>query len=131
MPTGSVMVTVVPDTKPLPAMVTGVPPETDPNPGETEVTVGGAGAATVKVTGMLLGDPPAPDAVTVTAPLYVPAARPAMLTPTVTVDGAVPLPGDAVSQEALVPAVHVSAPPPAFVTDNDWLAGLPPPTCAV
>ena len=43
--------------------------------GETD-NAGGAGGSTVKVTGIVFGEPVAPSAVTVTSVVYVPAARP-------------------------------------------------------
>jgi hypothetical protein len=50
-----------------------------------------------------------------------------MLTLTDTVDGVVLLAGVTESQVALLDAVQRSVPPPAFVTDIDWEAGLAPP----
>ena len=84
---------------------------------------------TVRVTGMLIGEPVAPVEVIVTVPLYVPALNPEVSTLTDTVAGAEPLPGVAESQGALLDAAQESVPPPAFVTDIVWEAGLAPPTC--
>ena len=91
----------------------------------------GGGAVTVRVTGMLIGEPVAPAEVIVTDPLYVPAASPEMSTLTVTVDGAAPLAGVAECQVALPDAAQESVPPPAFVTDIVWEAGLAPPAWPV
>ena len=86
---------------------------------------------TVRVTGMLIGEPVAPVEVIVTVPLYVPAPNPEMSTLTDTVDGATPLAGVAESQVALPDAAQESVPPPAFVTDIVWEAGLAPPAWPV
>ena len=86
---------------------------------------------TVSVTGMLIGEPVAPVEVIVTVPLYVPAANPEMSTPTDSVDGATPLAGVAESQGALSDAVQESVPPPVFVTDIVWEAGLASPAWPV
>ena len=58
----------------------------------------GAGAATVNVTAIDFGDPVAPLAVTVTAPVYVPAPRPLRFDPIVSVPVFVPEAGETVSQ---------------------------------
>src|SRR4051794_24647441 len=52
---------------------------------------GGVGGSTVRVTGMVFGEPVAPDAVTVTSVVYVPAARPVVDGVTVMVPAFVPL----------------------------------------
>jgi len=80
---------------------------------------------------MLTGEPVTPVEVIVTVPLYVPAPNPEVSTLTDTVDGASPLAGIAESQVALSDAAQESVPPPAFVTDIDWEAGLAPPACPV
>jgi hypothetical protein len=59
-------------------------------------------------------------------PLYVPAARPAVLTDTVAVDGAVPLAGETLSQVALSVADQVSVPPPVLLMLRLWFAGFGP-----
>ena len=78
------------------------------------------GAVTFSVTGMVLGLPAAPVDVTVTEPLYDPAARPAGLTETLTGAGTLPL-GVAASHEppVLVLAAVVKLIPevPAILTD--------------
>ena len=86
---------------------------------------------TVRVTGMLSGEPVTPVEVIVTVPLYVPAASPERSTLTDTVDGAAPLSGFAESQVALSDAAQGSVPPPAFVTDTAWDAGLASPVWPV
>jgi hypothetical protein len=60
----------------------------------------GTGAVTFKVTGTVTGLLVALAAVTVTLPVYVPAARPVGFTETLTLPGVVPLEGVAESQDA-------------------------------
>ena len=55
----------------------------------------------MNVTGIVAGEPPAPLAVTVTDPLYVPWASPAVFTDTDRLPGAVPPAGVTASHEAL------------------------------
>jgi len=81
----------------------------------------------VAVTGMVWGDPDAPDAVIVMVALLVPITSPAVFTDTVTELGAVPEAGESVSQEALLVAVQERVPAPEFVIDSDWEAGFPCP----
>src|SRR5256885_1055655 len=68
-------------------------------------SAGGVGGSTVRVTGMVFGEPVAPDAVTVTSVVYVPAARPVVDGVTVMVPAFVPLVGDTLSQAAPSEAV--------------------------
>ena len=86
---------------------------------------------TVRVTGTLTGELVAPVAVTVIAPLYVPGVRPAMLTETVTAEGAVPEVGLTLSHVALSVALQFNVPPPVLVMPRDWFAGFAPPAVAV
>jgi hypothetical protein len=81
--------------------------------------------ATTSVTGMVAGLPETPGAVTVTAPLYVAAARPVVLTEMLTVAGVVPL-GVAESQAA-PPVEVVNAVPDGPDTFTAWAAGAAPP----
>jgi hypothetical protein len=98
--------------------------------GET-ASAGGAGGSTVKVTGIVFGDPDAPAAVTVTSVVYVPAVRPLTDGVTVIVPAFVPLPGETVSQVALSATVQSIAPPPVLLTDSVFAAGLAPPWVAL
>jgi len=104
-------------------------------PGINLGEIGGNGvggeAVTVRVTGVLIGEPVAPVEVIVTVPLYAPAPNPEMSTLTDTVDGATPLAGVAESQGALPDAVQENVPPPASVTDIVWEAGLASPAWPV
>ena len=59
----------------------------------------------MNVTGIVFGEPLAPAAVTVTDPLYVPAASPAGEAVTVSVPGALPDAGDTASHAASSEAV--------------------------
>src|SRR3954470_2537751 len=63
-------------------------------------SAGGDEASTVSVTGIVLGEPVAPGAVTVTVAVYVPGLRPPASTDSATLCGAVPLAGDSDSQLA-------------------------------
>ena len=96
----------------------------------TGVPAGGGAVAIVSVTGTVRGEPCAPVAATVTLPVYVPAARPAMLADTFTVPAPVPLAGAAWSHGWSVAAVHVSVPPPLLETASGCAAGLAPPAVA-
>ena len=84
-----------------------MPPVTYPNVNAVGLTtrLGGPAAVTVNVTFTLCGLLPAPVAVTVTVPVYEPAANPEGFTPTLIVPGVLPLVGDAVSQVAEVVTV--------------------------
>ena len=62
----------------------------------------GTGAVTVRVTGTVLGLFDVPEAVIVTLPLYVPAARPAGFTETLTLPVVLPLEGVADNHAAEV-----------------------------
>jgi hypothetical protein len=93
------------------------------------------GAVTTSVTGIVPGLPPAPAEVTVTVPLYWPAARPERadaLMDTLMEDGTVPL-GVAESQEAPpeveVEVVNEIPDVPEMLTD--CAAGVLPPTVAL
>ena len=68
--------------------------------GLTPIVGEGGAAFTVSVTGTLTGVLVAPVAETVIVPLYVPAARPEMLTESVLLEGAVPVVGLRVSHVA-------------------------------
>ena len=86
-----------------------------------------AGAAeTVRLTGTVCGLFPAPAAVIVTLPLYVPADNPLGLTDTLRLAGVVPEPGVTASQAAEGVAVRLSA-DPLLVTDTPCAAGVAPP----
>src|SRR3974390_3234797 len=78
------------------------------------VTVSVCGVTTLKVTGMVIGLPPAPADVIVTDPLNVPTASPVGFTATCTVAGVIPVAGVAVSQLpvllVLVATLKLSAP---------------------
>src|SRR3954470_4215591 len=99
-------------------------------PGVTD-SAGGVGGSTVRVTGMVLGEPVAPEAVTVTSVGYVPAARPVIDGVTVIVPALVPLVGDSLSQAAPSEAVQSIDPPPVLLTASVLAAGLEPPSVAV
>ena len=89
-----------------------------------------AGAAvTVNVTGIEMGL--APVAASVMVAVWGPAESVPVATVTVTVLFPVPDAGLSVSQAALSPAVQLKVPPPVLLTLKAWLAGLPPPCCAV
>src|SRR4051794_29163242 len=108
------------------------PPAVAPNDrlvGATD-SAGGTAGSTVSVTGIVLGEPPAPEAVTVTSVVYGPAAKPVMPGVTVTVPEFVPPAGDTLSQLALSEAVQFSVPPPGLLTASVLAAGLAPPAVA-
>src|SRR2546421_11553759 len=90
-------------------------------------------ATTFKVTGILIGLPPAVGAVMVTVPVYWPTARLPALAETDTVPGVVPLAGGAGSQVPLgvaAPTVKLMAPGvPDTVTV--CAAGAGPPAACV
>ena len=131
---------VVNDSEPVPVLVTlkvleaGLaPPATELNArlaGETASTGVAAAGSTVKVTGTSLGDPVAPVAVTLTLPVYVPAARPLTSADTVRSRGAVPDAGVTDSHGASSEAVKESVPPPLLATLSVLDAGLVPPAVA-
>ena len=81
-------------------------------------------SCTVAVCGVLLAAVPA----IVIVPLYVPTARPEVLTVSVIVVGAVPLVADSESQAASFDAVQARLPPPVLLIVNVLVAGLDPPT---
>src|SRR6266404_2093688 len=85
----------------------------------------------VSVTNTTAGDPCAPDAVTVTCPVYDPGARPAAEAETCTLCGAVPLTGDTRSQLASPEAVKFSVPEPMLLTFNEAGRGSGPPWAAL
>jgi hypothetical protein len=68
----------------------------DNDAGDTANT--GEAGFTVSVTATVFGDPVAPGAVTVTVPVYVPAASPAVFTDTDRAPAPVPLAGDTDNQ---------------------------------
>src|ERR1051325_7790312 len=72
------------------------------------------------MTGTVVGEPLASDAVSCTVPLYVPAASVAGVTPTVTVPSPLPLRGATVIQAPLGVALQlsVSEPPLVMVIDR-------------
>ena len=83
---------------------------------ETARVGGGGGGATVKVTVTVAGDPWAPEAVTVTWPVYVPAVRAPTLADIFRFCGAVPLAGVTESQTESLLALKFSVPEPVLVT---------------
>ena len=85
----------------------------------------------VKVTGMVLGLLVAPEALTVIVPVYVPTARPEILTDAASVEGAVPLLGLRESHEASSEADHARVPPPVLVMETFCEDGLELPCTAV
>src|SRR4051812_30568946 len=91
-------------------------------------SAGGRTGSTVNVTGMVLGDPAAPGAVTVMSVVYVPVGRPAMFGVTVIVPLPVPPAGERLSHEALSLALQFSVPPPELLTPSVLAAGLTAPT---
>jgi hypothetical protein len=58
--------------------------------------------------------------------LYVPTPSPVLFTVTVSVEGAVPLPGLTVSHDALSCAVHANVPPPVLLMETVFADGLAP-----
>ena len=83
-------------------------------------------ADTVKLTGTVCGLLPAPAAVIVTLPLYVPADNPLGLTDTLRLAGVAPEAGVTASQAAEGVAVRLSA-DPLLVTDTICAPGVAPP----
>lgn len=83
----------------------------------------------VKVTGTLTFD--APLAVTVIAPLYVPAARVPAIALTVTVPFPVPDEGVSLNQLIFSLALQVNVPPPTLLMVSSCVGGSTPPCCAV
>jgi hypothetical protein len=75
------------------------------------------------VTGIVIGDPVAPGAVTVTCAVYVPAAKPAIAGVTVTVSPDV----DTLSHAPFSDALHDIVPPPKLDTESALAAGSAPP----
>ena len=94
----------------------------------TEWTIGGD--VTEKDTMTVFGEPDAPEADTVTCPVYVPGANPATMAPTCSVAGAFPLTGETRSHAVSVEAVKVNVPPPVFLISTVCHAGSLPPCCA-
>jgi hypothetical protein len=76
---------------------------------------------------MDFGEPVAPDALTVTVAVYVPAASPLVFAVTDNDAGALPLAGDTDNHDASSDALKLNDPVPVLVTDNDCAAGLAPP----
>jgi hypothetical protein len=72
------------------------------------------GTVTVRVTLAVVGLLDAPAAVSVIAPLYVPALRPLVFTDSVIAPAPVPLAGVSVSHPASSEAFQLSVPPPVF-----------------
>ena len=95
------------------------------------VKLGGAGAATVKVTVIVAGDPCAPEAVTVMCPVYVPAVKLPSVAEICSVceGGAAPLVGETVSHEESLLALKESDPVPIFDTVTFAGAGFVPLPC--
>ena len=83
-------------------------------------------AATVRVTGTVCGLFPAPAAVIVTLPLYVPADNPLGFTDTLRLAGVVPEPCVTASQATEAVAVRLKA-EPLLVTDTLCATGTLPP----
>ena len=79
------------------------------------------------MTGIVAGELCAPGAVTVICPVYVPTASPDTAVVICSVNGAVPEPGDAESQLALVEAVKDSVPVPVLVIESSPGAGTADP----
>src|SRR3954463_12364592 len=98
--------------------------------GETD-SAGGVGGSTVKVTGIVFGEPVAPVAVTVTSVVEGPGAGPVSAGVTLMVPAFVPLAGDRLSQAAPSEAVQSIEPPPVLLTASVLAAGLEPPSVAV
>src|ERR1051326_6515114 len=94
------------------------------------VFVAGGGAGTVRVAETIFGDPVTPAAVTVTVPVYAPAAIPVAFAATLTEPAFVPDDGETVSQAALLAATHGIVPPPAFAIETLCGAGFAAPAVA-
>src|SRR5215467_13816833 len=92
---------------------------------------GGAGGFTFRVAVIVAGEPWEPVEVTVTCPVYVPAARLAMFALSCSVAGALPPAGDTPSHAASELVVKLSVPEPVLVTLAEAAAGLAPPWVAV
>src|ERR1700691_1905722 len=88
----------------------------------------GTRACTTSVTPTGAGLPPAPEAVICAVAAYVPAAKVARLTETVSEAGAVPEAGERLSHDAPDEAAQERIPPPAFVIETACAAGAVPPT---
>ena len=82
------------------------------------------------MTPTVFGEPATPAAVTVTVAVWVPRARPAIDGATVSVAGALPLPGETDSHGASSLTVKLSVPPPVLLTATSLEAGLAPPSGA-
>ena len=80
-------------------------------------------AVTVSVTGMVLGEPEAPEAETVMVPVYVPAERLPELMETVAVPLFEPDEGETESQVWFPEAPQLMMPPPTFETEKDCELG--------
>ena len=101
-------------------MVADWPSVMDVGEAERETDVAGGGVVEmVSVTGMVLGLPFTPEAVTITVPVYVPAEREAEFTETETVPELEPDAGETESQDWLPETVHESVPCPTFETEKD------------
>ena len=83
-------------------------------------------AETVRLTGTVCGPFPAPVAVIVTLPLYVPADNPLGFADTLRLAGVVPDPGVTLNQAVEAVAVRLSA-EPLLATDTLLAPGVAPP----
>jgi hypothetical protein len=108
------------------------PVTVDPAAGAEIETLGAtvSGCTTVKLTVTSFGEPPAPAALIVTVPLYVPALRPALVAVTNTLPAPAPLRGVAPSHGASVNTDQESSPPPLFEMATFWPLGDAPPSSA-
>jgi hypothetical protein len=85
----------------------------------------------VKLTPICCGEVLAPGALTVTVPVYVPAASPAVAAVTVSVLGAVPVLGLTPNHAWLLVALQFSVPPPVLLMLIVRAAGFAPPSTAL
>ena len=83
---------------------------------------------TINVTGTEYGLLPAPEDVSVTVPVYVPAISPVGLTATETSSGVLPEPvAESQAPEDVLAAAVTEGLPVSLVTDSVWFAGVAPP----